>query len=278
VSRLDNHSVPVAALVSLRAITTMPIRAIHRVRWLLASGRILAVVVLFGVGELCWADPATKFLDALCLRGFQTTTMPKSEAERFCTCMRADIAPRLTHEQRGALVGAQVDVDGGRSPSAQRLASTGVRDLVVAAQARCEASFYPPSEPINISAGALQLTLRCEQETRAPEAFVYVKGGALLSKAEMLAADQRMMKGDVDPQYAQVLQKLDGTQSKAERWEIDLTGEIVSPPSAAELIARLRVASSYEVIIQRGQKRFAASIPVSGRIPPRWAPCGGVGR
>ncbi|MES2947748.1 MAG: hypothetical protein V4858_04320 [Pseudomonadota bacterium] len=151
-----------------------------------------------------------------------------------------------------------------------------MRDLVVAGQARCEAAFYPPSAPINIVSGPLQLTLRCEEESRQPQAFVYRSGMALLSKAEQRNLDQRMLKGNFDPEYAKVTTVIDGRAPKTENWEIDLTGEIVSPQNSAQFIDQLRAAATMSLSIERGVKREAGTFQVRGKIPSRWAPCGGV--
>jgi hypothetical protein len=238
--------------------------------------RLLLPLLLFANSAV--ADESARFLDSSCLQGFAKTSMPKGEAARFCTCVTEDVAPRLSGEQRRTLAALQAEAARGRNPPVERLATSGVRDLVVAGQARCEAAFYPPSSPINIAAGSLQLTLRCEDETKKPEAFVYGRGMALLSKAEMRAIDQRMMKGRHEPAYATVVTAIDGGRSKVEKWEIDLTGEIISPPNASALIEQLRNASSVSVAIERGAKRHAAAFTLSGNIPARWAPCGGVGK
>lgn len=158
-----------------------------------------------------------------------------------------------------------------------RFSSSGVRDLVVAAQARCEAAFYPPSAPISIASGSLYLTLRCGPDTGAPEAFIYVRNGALLSRSEIDVATKQMMKGNFGSEFAQVDQKIDGSSRKAELWDIDpFSGQFVSPPIAANLIALLRASNTYEVVIQRGRQRYAGTFQLTGRIPPRWVPCGGV--
>lgn len=130
--------------------------------------------------------------------------------------------------------------------------------------------------PINIKAGELQLTLRCEDETKTPEAFIYRHGMGLLSKAELNALDARMMKNNFEPEFAEVTSSIDGSPANSEKWEIDLTGEIVFPPNSAQLISRLRTASTLAVMIKRGTKRFRGTFQLAGQIPARWLPCGGV--
>lgn len=225
------------------------------------------------------ADTATDFLDVLCLGALaKQTGMPKADTQRFCGCMRSDISPRLSSTQRSVLASAQADLTEGRRPNAERLSSSGVRDLVTAAQARCETAFYPPSAPISAAAGNLYLTLRCASDTRVPEALIYIKNDALLSQTEIHAGIKRMADGNFDSEFARVSQKIDGSARKAELWEIDLTGHSVSPPRAAELIALLRTANTYEVVIHRGQRRYAGTFLLAGKIPARWVPCGGVTR
>ena len=224
------------------------------------------------------ADTATDFLDFLCSQSLKKADMPKAETQRFCGCMRSDISARLSSTQRSVLASAQADLTEGRRPNAERISSSGVRDLVIAAQARCEAAFYPPSAPISVAAGTLYLTLRCASDTRVPEVLIYIKNDALLTQTEIRAGIKRMADGKFDSEFAQVSQKIDGLARKAELWEIDLTGHIVTPPRVADLIALLRTAKSYGVVIHRGQRRYAGTFLLAGKIPPRWAPCGGVTR
>lgn len=241
--------------------------------------RFTLFVVLCLSSSWVHADTATDFLDFLCLGQLEKQTdMPKTEIQSFCGCMRSDISPRLSSTQRSILASAQTDLTEGRRPNTEHFSSSGVRDLVVAAQARCEAAFYRPSAPITVATGNLHLTLRCEADTRAPEALIYIKDGALLSQTELRAAVKRMTNGNFDSEFAQVSQKIDGSSRKPELWEIDLTGHIVSPPRAAELITLLRTANTYEVVIQRGQQRHAGTFQLAGKIPARWVPCGGVTR
>jgi hypothetical protein len=237
-----------------------------------------ALVLLLLVATPAVAENAAAFLDTICRQGFTTTTMPRDEAARFCACVREHVAPRLSSEQQRVLAIAQDDTTRGRTSSAERLASSGVRDLVVAGQARCEAAFYPPSAPISIATGTLQLTLRCDNETKKPEAFVYVRGAALLSKAELRTLDQRMMKDNFEPEYAKVTTAIDGGYKTTESWEIDLTGEIVSPPNSVQVIDRLRHARTLSLKIERGSRQITETLDVVGKIPARWVPCGGVGR
>lgn len=225
------------------------------------------------------ADTATDFVDFLCVRSFEKqTTMAKAEIQRFCGCMRSDISPNLSSTQRSVLASAQADLAQGRRPNMERFASSGVRDLVIAAQARCEAAFYPPSAPIGVVSGNLRLTLHCDPGTGAPAAAIYIKNRALFSQKEIDAATKKMMEGIFDSEFAQVSQKIDGSSRKAELWEIDLSGHFVSPSRSADLIALLRTANTYEVVIQRGQQRHAGIFKLTGKIPPRWVPCGGVTR
>lgn len=242
------------------------------------ASQLRILIALMFLSTSVSADDASTFLDQVCKQGFTKTTMPRAEADRFCACLVEDVAPRLSASQRRTLTDTKALLAQGRSSASERLASSGVRELVVAGEARCEAAFYPPSAPINISGGPLQLTLRCEDESKKPEAFVYGRGMALLSKAEQRTVDARMMKGNFEPEYAQVIFRIDGESQRTEKWEIDLTGEIVAPPNPALLIDRLRTASSMNVVIERGPRKYSGSFSISGKIPARWAPCGGVSR
>ncbi len=240
--------------------------------------RAFSLLIFISISFSARADSASDFLGYLCFRGLQNTDVPKAEAERFCACVRSDIAPRLTNPQRAVLTSAQSDLNQGRAPNPGRFASSGVRDLVVAAQARCEAAFYPPSAPINISGDDLQLTLRCDSEIRAPEAFIYVKNGLLLSTTERRAMEKRMMAGNFDSDFATVISKFNRGHQKSEKWEIDVTGHIVSAPRAYELISLLRSASTYDVTIEHGSRKYVGAFSLTGKIPARWSPCGGVSR
>lgn len=235
-------------------------------------------LVLSAASSVTYADVAEDFLVSMCARGFEFTKMPADEAQRFCTCVRADVSPRLTDRQRNVLTTAKSDLAQGRAVKQEAFASSGVRDLVIAAQARCEAAFYPPSAPITVNAGNLALTMRCDDSGTAPEALVSLRRGGLLSKAELAAMDKKMMDGKEATELAQVVQRIDGVARKPERWEIDLTGQIVSAPSPGALVAALRGARTYEVSIERGRERHAATFDLAGKIAPRWAPCGGIGK
>ncbi len=100
----------------------------------------------------------------------------------------------------------------------------------------------------------------------------------LLSKNDLSALDARMSKDNFEPEYAKVTTVIDGRASMSEQWEIDVSGEIVAPPKPAQLIERLRTASTIAVTIERGAKRYSGVFQVAGKIPARWLPCGGVGR
>lgn len=236
----------------------------------------LLLLMLFSSFAL--ADSPASFLHGVCKQGLMKEKMAAAEAARFCACVTEDVVPRLSQIQRRTLDEAKFALDRGQAFVPERFASSGVRDLVVAGQARCEAAFYPPSAPISIVAGGLHLTLRCEDESKKPEVLIYGKGMALLSKAELNTLSARLMKDNARLEYAKVTLKIDGSVPRIERWEIDLTGEIVAPPNSVAFIDQLRTATTLSVIIERGAKKFRADFPVSARIPARWAPCSGVGR
>lgn len=237
---------------------------------------LITLFIIFFLNATCLADPAIDFIDMLCLHGFEKA-IPKLDAEHFCSCVRADMSPQLTSNQRVILKAAQSELSNGQTPNSQKFYESGLRDLVIAAQARCEAAFFSPFAPINIYGGKLQLTLRCGVEEKTPEAFISIKNEKLLSKTEQLDLDNRMMTGSFRPEYALVSQKIDGKQLKNEQWEIDLSGGVISPANPSNLIEKLRYAKDYEVIIKYGQKQFIAKIPVTNHIPPKWTPCGGIG-
>lgn len=224
------------------------------------------------------AAAGDELLQTLCLRGFEPTKMPLDEAQRFCTCVRADVSPRLTGRQREVLTKVGADLAQGRAARPEVLANSGLRDLVIAGQARCEAAYYPPSAPIRVRSGQLELTLRCDDTGNAPEAFMYLRTRGLLSKAELAAMDKKMMAGEDVLEVAQVTQRIDGVARRVERGEIDLTGQIVASPDPAALIAALRAARTFDVAIERGRERHVASFDLAGKIAPRWAPCGGIGK
>jgi hypothetical protein len=238
--------------------------------------RIFFLLVLLANSAV--ADNAASFLHGICKQGLLKEQMASAEATRFCTCLVEDVAVRLNQSQRRTIDEVKVALDRGQAIAPDRFASSGVRDLIVAGQARCEAAFYPPSAPISVSGGALQLNLRCDDEFKKPEAVIFGNGMALLSKADLKALDARIAKEDATPDYARVILKIDSDAPKTERWEIDMTGEAVSPPNAALLIDRLRTATALSVSIERGSKRYKGTFLISGKIPARWVPCGGIGR
>lgn len=229
----------------------------------------LTLLVSVSVG----AAPSEAFLDRMCRLGFNKTTMPAAEVTRFCACVVEDVAPRLTPNQRAMLLSSEASLEAGKSPSEQAFVTSGVRDLVIAGQARCEASFYPPSAPLLLKAPPMELTLRCDDERRDAEAFIYLRDIHLLSKEEISTVDKRMMKDDFKPEYAQVTISFDGRTPIVQRWGIDLTGQIVAPPNPAKFLEQLRVARSLSVKVERGTTRIARDMAVAGKIPSRWVPC-----
>ena len=236
--------------------------------------RALAILFLLPIAAM--ADEASSFLNYVCMKGFTDSIMPRDEAVRFCGCIRDEVVPRLTLHQRRLVQSAEVALRQGLLPPADQFASSGIRELVVAGQARCEAAFYPPASPINVRSGALHLTLRCEDETKAPEAFIYISG--LLTEEEVQAMNERFMKDDFEPEYARVATSFDGSPGNTERWDIDLSGEFIAPANPAQLIERLRTTSSFGVTLVRGTKRYSGVFDLRSKIPARWTPCGGVGR
>lgn len=217
-------------------------------------------------------------MDSACMQDFATTSMPQHEARRFCGCLRDEVVPRLTWHQRSILASVESELRQGRVPSVDRLVSSGIRELVVAGQARCEAAFYPPSAPIVINSGPIHLVIRCEDDTKLPETFIYRDRMALLSDAEQNAVIERMMKDNQDPEYARVTTSFDGSSANNELWEIDVTGASVSPPNAAQLVERLRMTSTFKVTVEHGSRRYSGVFDLRSKIPARWTPCGGVGR
>ena len=234
--------------------------------------RVLATILLF-VSLSASAASSEAFLDRICRLGFNKTEMPMAEAARFCACVVEDVGPRLSQSQHTTLQSAVADVKAGKAPSEQALSTSGVRDLVIAGQARCEASFYPPSAPLLIAMPPMEMTLRCDDENRNVEAFIYLRDIRLLSRADLSALDKRMMKDDFRPEYAKVTMSFDGRAQRVQKWEIDPTGQIVSPPDPTKFLEQVRAARTLFIAVERGTTRIARDIAVTGKIPTRWVPC-----
>lgn len=137
-----------------------------------------------------------------------------------------------------------------------------------------EAAFYPPSQPIAFKSGTLQMILRCNDKTQGPELFIYILDGQLLTEKEHDKVRDRMMKGSFDSEFAKVKVQLDSNPTRIESWEIDLTGQIVSPLQPHILLSEIRNASFLEVNISRGEFHYSGRFPLKNKIPPRWVPCG----
>jgi len=234
------------------------------------------ILLLFFWAPFTLADSEIAFLGHICMRGFEKTSMHREEAVRFCKCVEDDVRPQLNARQRATIRDARSRLERGQRIADDYFVSSGVRDLVVAGQARCEAAFYPPSQPIMVKGGQLELTMRCDTNTHGPELLIYIRDGGLLTSKEHDRFTKRMMPGNFDPDYAMVTVRVDARPPKTESWEIDVTGQLVSPPQPHALIAQLRRASSAEVTISRGEFRYQGRFALADRIPPRWTPCGGV--
>lgn len=236
----------------------------------------LIALLMFFFAPLALADADIEFLGTICLKGFEKTSMPRDEAARFCKCVQDDIRPQLNARQRTAIRDARSKLERGQKIPDDYFIGSGVRDLVVAGQARCETAFYPPSQPITLKSGKLEMTLRCEGDSQGPEIFIYIRDGQLLTKKEHDNITERMMKDNFDPEYAKVSVKINARPPRTELWEIDITGQIVAPPKSHNLLVELRTATSLEVNISRGGFRYQGTFMLTDKIPPRWVPCGGV--
>ncbi|MCG2722286.1 MAG: hypothetical protein L6290_09775 [Thermodesulfovibrionales bacterium] len=223
-------------------------------------------------------DAELDFLGDVCLQGFAETSMPPDEALRFCKCVLNDIKPQVTSQQRNIIRDARFKIDRGQKIPEDYFVASGVRDLVVIGQARCEAAFYPPSDPITFKGGNIEMILRCDEETQSPEIFIYILTGKLLTKKEVNKITDRMMKDDFNPEYARVSIQIDSHAQRTESWEIDLTGQIVSPPKPHSFLADLRKASSMNINISRGTYIYYGHFLLADKIPSRWEPCGGISR
>lgn len=137
-------------------------------------------------------------------------------------------------------------------------------------------AFYPPSQPITFKSGKLEMILRCNDETQGPEVFIYIRDGQLLTEKEHDKDMDRMMKGSFDSEFAKVKLQLDDNPTRVESWEIDLTGQIVSPLKPHILFTEMRNASFLEVNISRGGFHYSGRFPLKNKIPPRWVPCRGI--
>ena len=84
-------------------------------------------VFLCAAGIDTRAATGDEFLQTLCLRGFEPTKMPPGEAQRFCTCVRADVSPRLTDRQREMLAAMKADLAQGRATRPELLACSCTR-------------------------------------------------------------------------------------------------------------------------------------------------------
>ncbi len=225
----------------------------------------------------CWsATTASNFLNTLCERGFDKTTMPSAEVARFCNCMMRDIQPRLTPAQQSYLSDVDSRLKRGISVSKEALAVSGVRDLVVEAQARCEAAFYPPSEPLSITGGELRLYLNCDDEEQDVRILISI-AGSLIAKDELKLLTKRLLvRADDSWPTATVQQSFDGKTSGSESWSIGLSGDSVHPETPRRLLETLRSTKPYKVIVRRGQQQFSGSFDLATHLPPRWQPCGGI--
>lgn len=226
--------------------------------------------------QLAATSTEIDFIGQVCAQGFAGTSMPRSEVTRFCKCVQDDINPQLTDQQRISIREAQAIMARGQPISEGFFVASGVRDLVIAGQARCEAAFYPPSQPISFRSGSLMMTLRCNDETQGPEVFIYIQDGRLLTKREHDNVAERMIKGDFGGEFANVKLQFDAAPSRDERWQIDLTGQMVSPSNPHIVITELRGASFLKVDISRGKFHYSGRFSIDNSIPPRWVPCGGV--
>lgn len=232
-----------------------------------------------GDSQLALVGNEADLLEQICLQGFDETTMPRDEAIRFCRCVRDDVSPRLNSKHREMLKETYRLLSSGQNITedyATEIFKSGLRDLLVAGWARCEAAFYPPSSPISVKSGNLVLVLRCDTDTGGPEIFFNIGSGELFSKKELKMYRDRVMKGDFMPEIVQIRISIDDGPFRTENWEVDLTGKFVLTRQPHELLPKLRNASTLEVSIKHGDNYYSGKFFLEGVIPPRWVPCGGI--
>lgn len=221
-----------------------------------------------------FAQDSSLFIEQVCMQGFNTTSMPKKEANKFCACVKEDIKPQITSNQNKVISEIQDDIKRGRNPNVERFSSSGIKDLVIASQARCESSFYPPQNPIHLSSGNFRMTLRCDYETKKEEVILYNDKMKLVSKKENEIFLKRIGEDDFVPPYANVSLSIDSDKTILENWEIDITGKIVSPPEPRGFIKNIRMGKKVTLLVKKGGNEYTALFDLEGKIPLRWNACG----
>lgn len=232
---------------------------------------LIASLVSLSISEAARNDPVAK----VCELAFQAeqTDMPTSEIQLFCDCVSEDATPRLNSYQLSLFTRAsnpqalsQEDLEA----LAARIESAGIRDVIVAAEARCSDALYTTPQALTLTArDGSELVLFCDYDLAVPTLSFRKPGLVLAEEEEILDG---MSDFDSFP-IAEVTWQVDREDPVIEDWYCNLEGDGVDAESAGRLIRHLRDGSMLKIRIRRADIEHTAVFDIAGKIPRLWRAC-----
>ena len=224
---------------------------------------------------------ANEHVADLCEVSFAKETMPKDEVALFCSCVAADVGPRLSTGQN-SLVGKVADSLRPGSPGVpksllEQVASSGVRDLIVAAQARCSDALYSSRDYIELrSDDGAELALYCDLDRVIPVASFGKDGLRFATEDEIESSLEAIIMGTGPDSAYTVVEfswSADGGPKTVEYWDVNLAGDGADAEVAGKLLQEVRFADRLNISVRRGNTKYSGQFNVSKKIPPLWRPC-----
>ena len=212
---------------------------------------------------------------------FQEETMPKSEVALFCECVATDVGPRLSSDQAmlARRFASEILPD---SPGVSRnlldeFASSGIRDMIVAAQARCGDVLYDTRNYIELkSDDGATLAFYCDADRIVPVATFSKENLQFASENEIVdSLEAIMMATDDDGGYLMVAisWSADGGETTTENWNVNIAGNGADADVAGKLLRDTRFAKRLTFEAKRGNVIYSGHFNVAKKIPSLWRPC-----
>lgn len=236
----------------------------------------LSPITLVTAGAQAPATPRSNdSVVSVCRMSFEAekTSMPASEVEKFCACVSEDVTPRLDSYQLGLVHQATQPQKLSRRDAedlATTLHSAGVRDVIVAAQARCSDALYSVPRALTLkSADGSELALFCHYDLAVPTASFSRPGLVLATEDEILDGLDNSSAFPV----VQVTWQIDDNDAVTEYWDCNLEGNGVDAGSAGHLIRALREGNRLQIRVSRDAHIHTAVFDLSGKVPRLWDAC-----
>lgn len=224
---------------------------------------------------------ANESVERLCTVAFQAETLPKREQALFCECVASEAGPRLSSHQDSLLRSVAGGLRSGSSILSSdlldQLADSGIRDIIIEAQARCSDALYQTSDQITLkSADGAELLFYCDLDRIVPAAAFRKSNLQLASETEIAESLDAIIMGTANGSAYPVVEitwRVDGGAPTTEYWDVNLAGDGADSDVAGKILRDARFADRLTVQATRGNVEYVGTFIVSKKIPVTWQPC-----